>query len=364
VKDGQLSITEDGLYHIVYSPDADVITVTQVFFGTRGIGGDWSFSEFVETHEEDAEIFTKTNVHVPTGNFKISVSGGWKIGLVTGNTADHGDGDNIMVNTNFGGTLTFNGNVGTFDLVSGGKEFEVPVANRGFYDFEIKWAKTGGLSAKMTKIADLPPLVDSLYLCGSFADWTWTHEQVITMTPVNARENVFWTMTWFDAGTSFRLNSVRSHVGSFGVYGIPNADGVYELAEQGDVDVEITTAGYYMVFVDVDKQRVFVGAPSVYLIGECSKDRLWVPGVPENKFDITPTGITKATIGAGQLRMYATCPLAPAIIGNDWWRMEFQIFDGKIVYRGNGNDQPRVQVGAGKLVTLDPKFGGVSHIQP
>ena len=37
----------------------------------------------------------------------------------------------------------------------------------------------------------------------------------------------------------------------------------------------------------------------------------------------------------------------------NWWNSEFNIYDGKIVYRGAGNDQEAVAVGAGQTVTLD-----------
>ena len=29
--------------------------------------------------------------------------------------------------------------------------------------------------------------------------------------------------------------------------------------------------------------------------------------------------------------------------GYDWWKVEFIVLDGKIVYRGNGGDQERVR---------------------
>jgi hypothetical protein len=369
-RDGHITVAKDGFYHIAYSPDANVITVVEAIFGTRGIGGDWSFSEFEEFNSEEEVIFTKTDVHVPTGNFKISVSGGWKIGLVTGNTADHGDGDPIMINTNFGGTVTFSGNVGIFNLESGGKEFTVPAVNRGIYDFEIKWTKTDGLSAKMTKTADLAPLVSNVYISGPFANWVFDHERTITMIPVNAVENVFWAMNWFEPTSetdhrAFNFSTSRNITDRFGVYGSADAEGIYQ---KGTVDVNIATAGYYMIMVDLDNEKVFVGEPSVYLIGSAGKDGEWTMNIPENKFDVSTTaGLSITTLSSGdQLRMYAICPLAPAVVHNNgWWRMEFIIRDEKIDYRGNGNDQyPRIPITAGKLVTLRPEFGGVSSIQP
>ena len=48
--------------------------------------------------------------------------------------------------------------------------------------------------------------------------------------------------------------------------------------------------------------------------------------------------------------MYAAYSGAEA--GN-WWQMEFNIYDGKIVYRAGGGDQEAVAVTAGQTVTLD-----------
>ena len=48
--------------------------------------------------------------------------------------------------------------------------------------------------------------------------------------------------------------------------------------------------------------------------------------------------------------MYAA---APAGSDADWWQMEFNVFDGKIVYRADGDDQAAVAVTAGQKVTLN-----------
>ena len=39
--------------------------------------------------------------------------------------------------------------------------------------------------------------------------------------------------------------------------------------------------------------------------------------------------------------------------GYDWWKTEFIVLDGKIVYRGSGNDQERVKVAAGQKAYLN-----------
>lgn len=41
----------------------------------------------------------------------------------------------------------------------------------------------------------------------------------------------------------------------------------------------------------------------------------------------------------------------------NWWQSEFNIYDGKIVYRAGGGDQEAVPVAAGAKVTLNFNAG-------
>ena len=55
----------------------------------------------------------------------------------------------------------------------------------------------------------------------------------------------------------------------------------------------------------------------------------------------------------GNLRIFA----ASSVATTDWWTREFNVFDGKIEYRGAGDDQDAVPVSAGQKVTLDFNAG-------
>ena len=189
----------------------------------------------------------------------------------------------------------------------------------------------------------------NMYIIGTFADWNWKSDKVITMTPVHSH-NSYWTITHFAANTEFKFAPVKDWVDDFGKTG-DATDDVY--AKGGD-NIKVTADGYYLIYVDLEAGKIFVGAPSVYLIGECSKDAKWEAGVVDNKFVVGANGLTATTFGAGKLRMYATCPLATGV---DWWQMEFNIFGGKIEYRGDGGDQAAVTIEAGKTITLEFKDG-------
>lgn len=81
----------------------------------------------------------------------------------------------------------------------------------------------------------------------------------------------------------------------------------------------------------------------------------------EAKFTVDNTAktITSPTFtAAAELRMYATCALSQQDTPKaDWWQMEFMGLDGKIEYRGKGDDQARVNVTAGQKAVLDFSAG-------
>ena len=84
-------------------------------------------------------------------------------------------------------------------------------------------------------------------------------------------------------------------------------------------------------------------------MGDCFGN--WDAG--KNPFEMGK-GASVVLPNAGNLRMYAECSKH---VSTDWWQMEFNIFDGKIVYRADGGDQPAVPATAGQTVTLDFNAG-------
>ena len=340
--DGTINITEAGMYHIVYDTELARILVTKADWGMRGDLNGWGFTKL--NASADFKTFSINDLEINDGNFKFAYSGGWKIGI-----DDTTDVATVLVNTNFGGTLAFNGNTITPTLEPGGANYVFTKENKGKYTVTLTWAK-GAFSAQLEKTGEStqPDYPENLYINGSFAGetWPWDSEKIITMIPVNGHPNAFWYITYFTTGTQFKFAPVKDWAGDFGVTG--NAtDGVYN---KGGDNVAVTDAGIYMIYVDLEASKIYVGAPSVYLMGETSKDGSWDEDVPENLFTVSGTTLTHTTFGAGELRMYGTCSLAASV---SWWQMEFIILQGKIEYRGKGGDQERVPVAAGAVVTLD-----------
>jgi len=195
-------------------------------------------------------------------------------------------------------------------------------------------------------VVDCPTKEPALFMIGEeFGGWNWSSDGVVKMTPVNGFEGHFWAVRYITAGKGFKWCKVREWNGDF-----------YSLGE----DIGYTTSGgnafvaengMYMIYVDMVNKKIALEPARVYGIGNCfgSWDTAMYP------FAVIDKTLGRTTVGAGELRIYAASNIAP--VGNDWWRMEFVIFDGKIAYRGNGGDQTRVPVDAGKLVVLDFNAG-------
>ena len=65
--------------------------------------------------------------------------------------------------------------------------------------------------------------------------------------------------------------------------------------------------------------------------------------------------MTATATAANNLRMYAVSTFAAAT--GYWWHREFNIYDGKISYRGTGGELAAVPVTAGQTITLDFNAG-------
>jgi len=209
------------------------------------------------------------------------------------------------------------------------------------YEFEID----ANNNCKWTAV-DCPVAAPALYMIGEeFGNWNWSSDGVVKMTPVFGFEGHFWAVRYISAGKGFKWCTVRDWNGDF-----------YSLGE----DIGYTTSGgnayvaesgMYMVYVDMPNGKISVEPARVYGMGNCfgSWDTSMYP------FEVIDKTMGRTTIGDGELRIYAASNIAP--VGNDWWRMEFVIIDGKIAYRGNGGDQTRIPVNAGKLIVLDFNAG-------
>lgn len=363
-----MKVTANGLYHIIVDVPLSKVIIAPVEWGVRGAMNSWGYTAFpAPTFNQETMTYTLAEVTVEIGGgFKFAYGSGWKIEL---------SGEEVKVECNLGNDGGEDNDPLTSKITPGGKNIGI---ERAVWKIELTWnlakgAIKDGYTAKLTKVRDLEPLPEypeKMYIIGSFCGWNWGSNDVISMIPVHSHPYAFWAITFFDveyekdddgndtdviANTGFKFCSVKEWTGDFGASGSAT-DGVYA---KGGNDIKVAS-GYYIIYVDLKAEKIFVGEPSVYLIGNCSKNAVpgedgtgWDTGDAGNKFAVSATGLTITTYNEGNLRMYAACPFGIA----DWWQMEFNIFDGKIEYRGIGGDQTSVSIAAAKNITLDFKAG-------
>lgn len=190
-----------------------------------------------------------------------------------------------------------------------------------------------------------PEYPENMYMIGNdFGSWDWTSSGVVEMTPVNSKPGHFWCIRYFSKDNGFKWNSIKAWGGDFNQ--LSRNDGF--LIVGGDAFVAAN--GIYSVYVDMENDRITMERAKVYGMGDCFGG--WDAGT----YPFTEDGsVMKITTNAsGELRMYA----ASSGASSDWWTREFIIRNGVIDYRGTGDNQlPRVNVAAGKTVTLDFNAG-------
>ena len=349
VKRGELVIGEDapamkvdqtGLYHIVLDLNLEgdllypQIVVADVQWGVRGAMNGWGFTAF-DAVEVNAETMTwkMENVDMPAnGEFKFAYGHGWKIQL--------DDAGNVKANTNLGMESLPNG-------------ANIKVEKAGLYTITLTYNLKGGdiaagytFTTECTKESTLPT---ELYMIGKdFGNWEWTSEGVVALTPVHSHSGAFWTTRYITAANGFKFCPVKDWKGDF--TGLENNSG-YEIK---DNNCFVAADGFYTIYIDLANNIVAMEPAAVYGMGDCFGG--WDAAKAENKFVAEGTTlVSPAVVADGNIRMYTAAPAA--ITGVDWWQMEYNVFDGAIVYRAAGGDQEAVAATAGQKVTLDFNAG-------
>ena len=193
----------------------------------------------------------------------------------------------------------------------------------------------------------------ALYMIGAGVgdkDWKWELTD-LPMVPVNSHPNLFWKIVFMNATGEFKMAPEKAWGNDFGKAGSATG-GIYN---KGGENIPVPgIAGYYMVVVDLTTNKISIADPKVYLIGNTIGS--WDTGNAAGLFTVDNANslvtITK-TLAADNLRMYAWHPWF-----DQWWQSEFNIFSGKIVFRGTGNDQAAVPVTAGShKIDLNFKTG-------
>ena len=342
VENTTMQVKENGLYHIVLDLNLDgsledkLILVAPVEWGVRGGMNGWGFTAGTRTEfNKTTMTYTWTDQELSAGGkFKFAYGGGWKIELnALADATDANDARYIKANTNLGENALPGGadiaveGAGTYTITLTYNLAQGAIANSYKYDIE------------MTAASALP---SEMYMIGdAIGGWDWAGDYIVSMTPVHSAEGAFWTIKPLEAGKPFKFCPVKDWNGDFTGLG---EDSGYVVAD-GNCSVEAD--GIYMIYVDVKNKKLVVEPAAVYGIGDCFGG--WDAKMEAAQFAVEGQSLKVTVPADGNLRMYAETSAATT----DWWTREFNVFDGKIEFRGKGDDQAAVAVTAGQVVTLN-----------
>lgn len=229
------------------------------------------------------------------------------------------------------GKIVYRGNAGDQERVKGQKGQTVVL------DFNAGIASLEGQGEE-------PSVPETMYVIGNdFGGWDWASDGIVEMIPVNGKSGAFWAIRYITTTTEFKFCSQKAWSGDFCT--LETNTGFVTL-DNNMVEAD----GLYIICVDYTAGKVAVEPANVYGIGDCFENG-WDAGV---KWTVNNDGtVTSPALKAGNVRMYTSAEC----FGVDWWRMEFNVYDGIIVYRGAGNDQAAVPCEAGNTVTLNFNTG-------
>ncbi len=328
-ENGVLKVPAEGFYHIVLdlnlTGDLDgtggaQIVIVPVKWGVSGGMNGWGLTEGTLTKISNTEfkVEWKDQALAEGAEFKFK-NQGWKIQL--------DDAKAVKANLNLGK-----------DAVAGGDN--IPVDKGGYYDITLTFKMAAGDIAKSYTYTTTwtKEVVNNVYLCGEeFGNNDWANAGVAEAVAVNGQAGVFWITRYMTAGKTFKFAKTKADADVFSDYTLTGytADG------------GVATTGMYTFVINTGEKTIKATEAKVYGMGDAFGS--WDKG--KYPFTITNNKATISVTAAGNLRMYVE------VEGADWWASEFNIYDGKIVYRGAGGDQAAVAVEAGDQVSVDFNAG-------
>lgn len=346
-----MKVTKTGLYHIVLDinkaqdlgdayKDGVIVLVDASDFGVRGGMNSWGFTSAdpkVTEFTNDGITFTfKDQELAKNGEFKFSTGNYWKVTL--------DDAGKVKAETSLGETgeglgLADNNNI---KVEKGGK-----------YDITLTFKLAQGAFNKSftytTVCTEESKAPENMYMIGAqWGNWAWEDEGVAELVPVYGAPGYFWITRYFQAGGEFKFCAVKAWNGDFG--------------DNGN-NIKIEDAGFYTILVNGNENTYEIMPAVVVGMGDAVFTGGWDYDTAQ-QFQAEGEKLVLTTSGAGELRLASKVAPSTAVEGVtangwfDWWKTEFIFFeDGKIAYRGAGGDQARVQVEAGKKITLDFNAG-------
>lgn len=352
----EFKVSADGVYNLVYNKADQQLTIVPVQFGVIGdaTAGQWNDEVNATSATFDENQFTADfvmeGVTFEKKSMKFRYAHNWGIEIPY-------QGGTVKFHSNMGGANAGNLTEALSECKGGGENFSVTKA--GVYTVTLRLdLRTAKFSAKGVCTAEAAPTAElpaKMFINGGkwSTDWDWAYAP--EMTPVHSHDGMFWGIYYFDEGAMFKFNNERSWNGNeFGAADESERE-MGEVAV-GKSNVKVKNAGYYLVLVtcslSADKSEVVkkieLMEPTIYLIGNTSSAG-WETK-DEGKFTLTDDlFVSPALVADDNVRMCVKFD------GCEWWQSEFNVFEGKIEFRGKGGDQAAVPGKTGQKVYLNFK---------
>lgn len=344
------SVPEEGLYLVIVNPVLDEVHFIPYNFRMVGV--------LPITEDGSREVlFTEVNYdninHTATwqtgAESQILLSSDYRLMYANTDIIEINEtaGKKFTVNLSFTGperNIRTNVLSSEYTTLTANSNVDLRLARKGDYLLTIQYdVLKNNFSAKIEGEEIIEPEPEgypkTLYMVGDdFGGLNWSSTDVIEMTPVGSEGNgSFWGIRYFTKGNRIMWSSERSSTESFASLG----NEINYVVENGYATV--TESGLYLVYVDLHRNLIAFEVPSIYGMGESFNG-------DEITFELKNNIFEAKTSSMGNLRIYT----ASNFNDRDWDSMEFNIYNGKIVYRGiNPNPQEIVPVAANVSLKLD-----------
>jgi len=336
---------DDNGYYVVGNIDGWALKKVDEYHMVNNGGAVYDNPEFsVEIKPVDG-ITTYEIKAIPAADFNADGSiASWDRAFSAAEGVDEPAYEGTLSNTNKGGNIKF-------DAVEDAVSYTLTInAMTSTYTVEA--------NMKDQSIYDTTPV---LYLTGDYYSWGGSEDDWKPLVPVYGNENLSWKIIYLHEWEKIKFAPQKGWGNDFGY----DAESVVDKAEAGaqadGSNLMVSKAGWYLLKVDktAGARKIEILKPEVYLIGNTSPTS-WdvaeaglfeVPTTEKGKF------VSPAFVADNEVRMCVK-------LGDDidWWKTEFIVnANGIIDYRGNGGDQPRVNVTTGQKCYLNFTYGSGSY---
>ena len=343
-----IKVGRDAKVTVTYDPAAETITLSGEYQGDApakpaawsliGTIGGSSWDKDFDLENTSGDIWVIKNVAVGAAEeFKIRADHDWATSVGGPEANDHSTIDPANPYDVYKPELGV-------AFAAGDKN--IRIGAEGAYTVTFDYA------ANTIRIDAYQEFPEHLYMIGDeFGGWDWNSDGVVEMTPVLHQPDwgadapgQFYAIRYIHAGKGFKFCAKRAWDGDF--WGLTTNDG---FTESGG-NCTVAEDGLYLVHIDLKNGKVHVEPARIYGIGDCFGG--WTAEMSGALFAKADGKASVTVPTAGNFRMY----VASSIATSDWWTREFNVIDGKIVYRLL-NELAAVPVTANQQVTVDFNAG-------